>query len=371
MLGEQRLRSTTHLKNAPPVVAIDARMVGPVGHGIARYVEDLLLGLASLSQRSYQVKVLCQPAEVHSEKWQGFQAISVHASFLSPLELFEVPFTLLKEKIALFHSPSFSSYPLLPCPWVVTLHDLNHLTYGSPLKKLYYKTVTKPFAKHAKKVLSVSHESAREIAAWLEVPIETVQVAYNAIHLASESLSWDSSLSQRFGIESQKYFLALSHHKPHKNLQMLLRAYQEAKTSWPLLITAEGSNFSTKEGGKVIFAPGLGDQDVENLLQHCGALCFPSLYEGFGRPPVEALLRGRPALLSDIPVHREILGFAKEGEGAVFLNPQSVSAWTQALSIPPPHVNETIQKEIQGRYSVESLANTMDRVYRDVLRLKE
>ena len=118
--------------DAKPVVVIDGRMIGKVGHGIGNYVSDLILGLSEIDRDlPYEPVFLIQSAMKDRDLWRGFRTQIIHAPFLNPSEMVEVPKRLKSLKASLYHSTSFASLPYCPCDHLQTIHDLNHLQFGS------------------------------------------------------------------------------------------------------------------------------------------------------------------------------------------------------------------------------------------------
>lgn len=368
-----------------PLVVVDARMVGERVHGIAKYVSHIAEGLSKKPSLCYDLCFL----HGLSENFFGFKTEKISAPFLSILEFIEIPHALRTLNADLYHSPSFSSlwrWPPPPCPWMITLHDLNHLQYGNFSKKIYYEHVLKPFAKKAQKILTVSQFSQQEIALWLACEPEEIAVVPNALDSPNFSFLEDGSTEPavlaRFGLHPQKYFFSLSNSKPHKNLDFLCRAYknyretQRVKGSdlWPLVLSlpeSERPRLENTEG--VVFTDYLQPSEVQLLLFHCAGLFFPSLYEGFGRPPLEAALLGVPIVISRIPPHEEVLD-PFPGHPARFLNPSEEKEWEQAFKDVQEgkiHRFAILQRQdILAQYSIENLATDMDRWYRTVLGLE-
>src|SRR5689334_15606368 len=109
-----------------PKVVIDARMVGPIPHGIARYVTELAKGLKKLNDTvplPYHPVFLTHGSEAGPEI-QSFETLSTQISFLNWREIIEIPVLLKKVRAGAYHSPSFSSLWSCPCPSVITVHDL-------------------------------------------------------------------------------------------------------------------------------------------------------------------------------------------------------------------------------------------------------
>ncbi len=283
-------------------VLIDARMVGPLGHGIALYVRQLAEGLARL-ETPYEPHYLIAP-NCPSDSFLRTQPHQV--SKYSFLSLWEIR-GLAREirGYSLFHSTSFASLLNYPCPHAQTVHDLNHLHYGGFGQRQYYKHLLLPSLRKARAVLSVSEAAAIEVRHWMqEHGIDReVRVAPNAIEEFPEGN--DDAVLKRFGLKSQEYFFTLTNPKPHKNLEGLERAYRAARAKRALPPLVVSVNGDSAEG--VLRTGPLKDPEVGPLLRHAKCIFFPSLYEGFGRPPVEAALAGAIPVVSSLAVHHEAL----------------------------------------------------------------
>lgn len=358
-----------------PEVIIDARMVEVVPHGIARYVTRLASGLKRLEAEKGELPyepVFLVREDFPKDSFEGWAIRRVRAPFLARKELVEIPKVL--KGAALFHSPSFSSLltfgPLkAPCPWVVTIHDLNHLSFGSKLQKIYYNRLLKPFARKAAQVVTVSGFSRQEIARWMGVSADQIETAYNALEAESIDPPSDDlcrEVLSRYQLQSGKFLLCLSNAKPHKNIPFLVEAYRESKTEWPLVLSM--GEFSDVPGVRAV--GGLSDTDVRVLRAHAGAVVFPSLYEGFGLPPVEAVVARTPLIVSQIPPHQEGLADLTPDEVA-WIHPKDrrslVDALTRAQQGTLAKPSEQARQKILDRFSERELAARMDRIYRRVL----
>ena len=355
-------------------VVIDARMVTAIPHGFSRYVSRLAEGLsqvrASVAGLPYEPVFLVSSGE---GEFHGFETQSARSAFLNPRELIEIPRLLRELGAALYHSPTFSSLLHAPCPWIQTVHDLNHLQFGGTREKLYYRFLLKPFARRARVLATVSEFSQKEIAKWLELESASIEVIHNAIEppprLSNEMIR--KTLSD-FGLQERSYFLCLSNAKPHKNLALLADAFARHRAGpsakWPLVVSVRG--LPETEG--LIQAGPIGNEAGQALVAAAGAVVFPSIYEGFGLPPVEAASQGIPILVSDIAPHREGLRDLRPEE-ARWVNPLDKEGWSAAfdmaerghLTAPSP----TSAAAILERYSILALGRSMDRLYRRVLGL--
>ncbi len=360
------------MKSGRPRIVIDGRMVGEISHGIARYVRMIAKGLAEQSTLPFDPVFLVAPEM--GNYFAGFETIEMRTPFLDPKEIGLIPFTLWKTKATLYHSPSFSSLPAAPCPWIVTIHDLNHLTYGGPMERAYYETLLRSFAERAKAVTTVSEFSKIEIERWN--PKLRPEVVYNAIdpQFLKEGGDIAPTLT-RYALTRDRYFICLANEKPHKNLATLVRAFQSfrefgggAAKDFRLVVSVKA--YANEPG--IVAADGLSDSDVHALVRGSRALVFPSIYEGFGLPPVEGAALGAALIVSDIPAHREALRDLGPSD-LIWVKPLAEADWTAALKraalsgIRP--VSEGARAKMTTRYSVGNLGLAMDRVYRRVLGL--
>ena len=367
-----------------PRIVIDARMVDPQMHGFSRYVSLLIRGLAArhaASALAYAPVILTAPGQ--SRFAQGFEVHEISTPFLSHLELTEIPRQLRRLRADLYHSPTFSSLWSSPCPWILTIHDLNHLRFGGWKQRLYYRFVLKRFARRATRLLSVSDFSRHEIAAWLGRDAQSIGIARNALDPVfaadtgnSTSPASTANVGQgvlwRLGLKPGSYFFCLSNDKPHKNVAMLEAAFlkyraSDAQSSLSLvnnLPIEEPAQSGIRRLGK------LSDAEALVLYQGARAVFFPSLYEGLGLPPVEAAALGVPVVVSDIPAHREALAGLAEEE-VLWLPADQESAWVRAFgrssqsALEAPSV--TSRKKLLAEYSVEQLAQSMDHFYQEAL----
>jgi glycosyltransferase involved in cell wall biosynthesis len=355
-----------------PMVVIDARMVGPTMHGMARYVSQLAEGLGTLPEEPPYEPVFIVSKDWAEKGFHGFGSVSARSAFLSPLELVELPALLRGAGAALYHSPSFSSLLWSPVPWIATVHDLNHLQFGGAKERLYYRTLLSRFARGARALVTVSEFSRRELSDWTGVPETEIEVAYNALDTNLAIRPSEADLGKRLGargLERGRYFFCLSNPKPHKNVALLLaayRAYRAEGGTWPLVLSLD--NLAAEPG---VVAIGATDEDeTRALLAGAGALAFPSRYEGFGLPPVEAAAMGVPLVVSDIPPHREGLVELRPDE-ALWVAPADRAGWTRALAhaasggLASPSLDS--RTRTLQRFSTRNLGRHMDRIYRRVL----
>lgn len=339
-------------------ILIDARMIGGVGHGIGNYVLDMA---AALAERDLPFELTYLVAKGSNSPLRKLPHRESSVAFLHPLEAWRLPKEL--EGFQLFHSPSFMSLASYPCPHVQTVHDLNHLQYGSLFHKIYYQKLLFPSLQKAKAVISVSETAAKELRDWLMAKGEkkSVEVVPNAIF---EPAPAETGALTSLGLK--KFFFCLSNPKPHKNIALLETAHFQAWSQGDCLPLALSTAGAYQEG---IFRTGpLEPARITALFQGAQAFFFPSLYEGFGRPPLEAALAGCPPVVSDIPVHREVLAGVPEAE---FLPAKNTEAWEEAFlrhsKKERTAVSAQSQAWIRETYSRKKLGDKMEKIFREVL----
>lgn len=285
-------------------ILYDARWIGP--HGIGRFADELMRSLPAM--RNYQHK---------RRPWHPLDA-----AFLG-LELHR-----LKPK--LFFSPGYNAPIGWRKPFVFSLHDLNHLRVpenSNTLKRAYYQLVIRPACRRAAFVLTVSQYSRSEISAWAGVDAEKIVNVGNGVGAPFTS---DGPRHQ----PGYPYLLYVGSHKPHKNLTRLLKAYVAARIYRDVrlimtgTLTEELSAEITAAGiaGKVAFAGVTNNEDLARLYRGAVALVFPSLYEGFGLPPLEAMACGAPVLTSNVCSLPEVVG-----DAGMLVDPRDVHAIADSM----------------------------------------
>lgn len=215
-------------------------------------------------------------------------------------------------------------------PFVFTVHDLNHIDRpenSSPLKRLYYSLVMRPALRRAFRVLTVSEFSKRRIVEWARVAAERVVVVGNGV---DASFSPDGA---RYA-PGYRYLLCVGNRKSHKNELRALEAFAQAEIDRDirLLFTGEASPELAERvrglglAGRVEFSGRVPQADVPALYRGALALVFPSLYEGFGLPVIEAMACGTPVLTSNTTALPETAG-----DAALLVDPLSVPAIAEGI----------------------------------------
>lgn len=339
-------------------ITIDARMIN--ASGIGRYIKALM---PALINNFNSVTLLGIPADINKFEWSGkVQIIEVKAPIYSVSEQFEI----LRKTPAcdIFMAPHYNAPVWLPQAKkvAVIIPDANHLVFGkemSLIKRLYAKFF---YAVSVKKdiLFTISDFSRSEISRFTKIDLASLKVAkcaidkdyFNNIQFQMEAGNFPPQIEQ---IKNLDYILFTGNVKPHKNLKRCLLAFEKISDAYPnlkFLIVGKKDNFISgdkavfelvenspilKEG--VVFTGHLSDMELAYLYKNAKLFLFPSLYEGFGIPPLEAMFFGCPVIVSREGSLPEICGNA-----AYFCNAYDVD--DIASSIIEMLSNSTLRKDL-------------------------
>lgn len=316
-------------------IGIDARLWNQTG--IGRYIKNITLNLARIDKKNnYVVFVLKsdkQEIESKLKNYKRWSVVEFNTKWHSFSEQISFPKAIDKEKVDLMHFPYFSVPLFYKEPFVVTIHDLiyHHFISGEastlPLwlygfKMIAYRLSINAAVRKAKKVIAVSNFTKDDIIENLMVNKGNIEVIYEGAD--------DFNVSGRRANEYGNYFLYVGNVYPHKNPEKLIKAFEifSKENDFKLIFVGKDDYFYKKlrkrtknleKKGKIIYEFDLSDENLAMLYKNSIALIRPSLMEGFSLPPIEALMSGSIALVSDIPVHSEILK-----DGAVYFNPDGI-----------------------------------------------
>lgn len=218
-------------------------------------------------------------------------------------------------KLDVLHCTTFRAPLRASVPVVVTVHDLAVLRFPEHFTawtRLYGKTSLRHVLKNATRILAVSEFTKRDVAETVGVPLERIDVAHNAVALDVFSPEGDAAEGD--------FVLAVGTLEPRKNLPRLIEA--TAKLGVELRIAgARGWGGVEAEGSHVTWVGRPSDAELAVLLRGASCLAYPSLWEGFGIPVLEAMACGTPVVTSESSAMAEI------AEGAAELvDPRDVDA---------------------------------------------
>jgi glycosyltransferase involved in cell wall biosynthesis len=318
-------------------IGIDARIFGSQYTGIGRYVQELVEQMADLASQHEFVLFMNEPQFHEYEAPKNVKKVLVNAHHYSLKEQWSFFWKLRKAKLDLMHFTHFNAPILYKNPSVVTIHDLTLSFYpGKKMnswlhRKAYHLTLSHA-VKHAKKVIAVSENTKLDLIKVLGTPDEKITVIYEGVgenFTPREDKEGLAELIKKYGI-TKDYLLYTGVWRSHKNLINLIRAFailkQDESFDLQLVITGKEDPYypevrrTVKELGleySVIFPGMVPEDELTALYQGVFTYVFPSLYEGFGLPPLEAMRCGTPVVASKASCIPEICG----ENNALFFDP--------------------------------------------------
>lgn len=300
-------------------VCLDARLLGC--HGIGTYLKQLI---PKMVHAPFEWHVLAKPIDVPwFESIEGLRVYPMKSPIYSVQEQIELPRKIPKG--AIFWSPHYN-VPLLPLRThcrLVTIHDAYPLVYYhtlTPLQKGYARLVFAQAARRSDWIFTNSEFSKGQLIDLLSIQEKKIQIVPLGVdHKLFASL-------QRAPKIGAPFFLMVGCMKPHKNFRKVVEALEilSRRGSLDFIIVAVGGAPETLK--HVTSLQSVTDEELAALYQHAEALLYPSLYEGFGLPPLEAMAAGCPVIASHAAAIPETCG-----QAALYIDPHSAEALAQAM----------------------------------------
>ena len=310
--------------------------------GVHQYIHHLLLHLGQADGRLRYTVLLGEgvlPPDIALTSLRSRWPTS-RAAVRVLWEQLVQPWTLRRIGAHLVHGPAFVGPLLAPCPVVITIHDLSFIRFPTlfrPANRLYLTVLTRLSARRARRLIAVSAHAAAETTRLLGVPSERIDVVYHGVDPAFHPLPADevAVFRQRQGLP-ERFVLCVGTLEPRKNQTRLVEAFARIHDGQVKLVLVGGKGwlydelFTRVEAlglSKEIIFPGYVMNDELPLWYNAATiLAYPSLYEGFGMPVLEAQACGTPVLTSNVSSLPEAAG-----DAASMVDPYDVEALAAEL----------------------------------------
>ncbi|OGD63370.1 hypothetical protein A2160_02705 [Candidatus Beckwithbacteria bacterium RBG_13_42_9] len=338
--------------------------------GISRYFCELFKAIKKIDST---VKVhMFNSLPTYTPSKIAFFKNSLHNHFLA--------YYLSQQYSGIFHSSYYTFYPSLKIPQIVTVYDLIYekfpQDFSQPLEYLFVKQ-KKSTIESADKIICISEAVKRDVIKYYQVKENKLVVTHLGISPIFKKIL-SKSIKQKFLKENKlnkAFVLYVGKRSKYKNFNCLALAFSKIKKSFPAdMACVGGGNFSEKEISflrklkileKVRLFPTVTDQQLVFFYNCAQALIVPSLDEGFGLPILEAMASGCPAIVSDIPVFREIAGNIP-----TYFNPADVSSISrsiQAVLTKADSINYSLlARKLAKKYTWERTAQKTLDIYKQL-----
>lgn len=247
------------------------------------------------------------------------------------------------------------------CPAVVTFHDLSFERYGEfySWQKHYWHFSMNPRlqARKAKKIIAVSESTKQDLVELYEIPAAKIKVIYSGINSVSDKGFGSSQIKEKYHLP-EKYILYLGTIEPRKNIIGLIKAFELFKKKYGLLIAdyklviagakgwlyqdvfkaAEKSSFKND----IIFTGFIDNEDKNEVYRLSSLYVYPSFFEGFGFPPLEAMAQGVPVITSNTSSEPEAVATA-----ALVIDPYNIDEMAWAMN--ELLINKDLRVKMIGR----------------------
>ena len=370
-------------------IGIDARFFGSKDKGFGRYTEQLIKKLEKLDNHNHYFVFL------RKERWNdynpknlNFKKVLADYKWYGIKEQILLPLRIKKYKLDLMHFTHFNVPIFFHDKFIVTIHDLTLRHFPThtrtlknlifyPIKNLVYKIVFKRAIKKSEKIIAISEYTKKDILKHYKISPDKIQVIYEGTpEISNSHIAYSKS-------QKRKYLLYVGNAYPHKNLERLILAFDKLNQEsgiknqeYRLVLVGQEDHFYRKlkkfihnskliVHNSILFPGFISDKDLDVVYQHATLYLFPSLSEGFGLPPLEAMAKSVPVVSSNATCLPEILGNAAD-----YFNPLDID--NIAKVIKKVLMDENLRKNLINKgleqtkkYSWETMAEKTLELYKN------
>ena len=358
-------------------IGIDARFFGPRSKGLGRYTQELIKNLEKIDRQNDYVIFLRQDEfDEYEPQNPLFKKVLAPYRWYSLAEQIFMPLAIAREKVDLMHFPHFNVPIFYRGRFVVTIHDLILQYFSNRRNSLWlklkywaknaaYHLIIRSALWRAQKIITVSNYVKEDIIKCFGVEAGKIAVTYEGA--PAQTITSSS--------KTDPYLLYVGNAYPHKNLERLIRAFEimdKEGNGFKLVLVGWDEYFyprlkkSVLETKRIVFAGFVSDEELAKFYNNASLYVFPSLCEGFGLPPLEAMARGIPVVSSSATCLPEILS-----QAALYFDPGDENDMAQKITT--VLTDENLQQDLVRRgfeqikkYSWEKMAWETLEIYKRI-----
>ena len=318
-------------------VGIEASyLLEPRKSGVETYTLNLVRALLALEERPevFLYAARRQPWSAEAGELFG-RADAARLTRLVRLWLrLRLPVAMWRDRVQVAHFPGTILPAWLPCPAVTTFYDLAAYRYPElydPAELALYRRVVPAAARRSAAVIAVSQHTKRDLVRFLGVPEDKVRVTPLGVsEIFAPVAGAGEIVAQRYGIEGRYVLACVGSGHPRKNLRAVVKAFERLEMLDVRLVVVGAAERDPGAWAAIQQSPAresialLGhvpEEELPALYSAAAVFCFPSLYEGFGLPVLEAMACGTPVVCGNTSSLPEVAG-----EAAVLVEPTDVEA---------------------------------------------
>ncbi len=359
-------------------IGIDARPLSYPLTGIGYYLKHILDALQSFDDLNnyYLVSNKTINYQLLNNRWEKIEGRAGGQALSSPWIQFFCPWIARKYQFDVFWSPRHHLPLMLPfsVKRVVTIHDLVHLKYPETMLKkglLLERLLMKRSLASADAIISVSRATAGDILKYYpDIPLRNVRTVYPGV----PQLKRRGTSSALIDGLPRSYFLFVGTIEPRKNIRNLLKAFEriapEKNDLYLVIVGGSGWRDTSLKvffenyqfASRVIFTGYVPRNTMKSIYQRSICLVYPSLYEGFGFPVLEAMSCGIPVITSNRSSMKEI-----SGDAALLVDPRDVAAIEGAMN--RILTDDTLRKDLAGKSLLRLQAFSWERCAKELVEI--
>lgn len=333
-------------------VIVDGRCIPNQLDGTGRVAINLIRALSNNDQNlSLQVLIRSDLSKkIRGKIPDSIRLLKIPYRHIHPYTVFGLGKVIDKLGADIFYSPHMLQPILMKTPGVITIHDTMWFdqtwaqAQGKPLRmiagKIYFRSLVELSVRKAHKIIVPSKSTCRDLSSFWPNRIRDCHVVYHGtdqLFRQSPNRQFTADKLKHFGLAGKKFFLHITNGKPYKNTPRVIKAFLKVADVLDLSLAIVGrrsaftdsilaltSGSQAKE--RVKFLGSVDDEDLMALFYSARALLFPSLFEGFGLPVIEAMACRCPVIAS----HKGSLGEVSEN-CALTVNPESTEEISEAI----------------------------------------